>query len=77
MSFATIQSPWAQFDLRGKAPCNVWSRHEVPMPPSGNMYGETESDADAQSKGQYSKALVAISALSAGLILISALRSRR
>lgn len=35
MSFATIQYPWAQFDQRWQAPCNVWSMGDADPKPDG------------------------------------------
>ena len=67
MSYATIQEPWAQFDLRWKAPCNVWGSTEY----------DAENAAKAERAEKYRKTLLTISAVSFGLVMISALRAKR
>lgn len=73
MSFATIQYPWAQFDLRYKAPCNVWSRHEVQMPRPANMYGAAEESAADKKASDLRLSILAITALALGSIAIASL----
>lgn len=77
MSFATIQGPWAQFDLRYQAPCNVWSQHEVRAAPNGNMYGQDEvstaaAASTAGSSGLSNLAIAAIG-LTIGAVVISSM----
>jgi hypothetical protein len=79
MSFATIQYPWAQFDLRYKAPCNVWSQHEVNPRPVGNMYGQDDAAiaaaavTTAPSGGGVSNVLLAALGLAVGAAVVSSL----
>ena len=79
MSFATIQYPWAQFDLRYKAPCNVWSRHEVGPAPDGNMYGQSDAEvaaavtASASKSAGLSNVAIAALGLAVGAAIVSSM----
>lgn len=73
LSFSKIQDPWHQFGLKWQAPCNVWSRHEVPMPPDGNMYGAEEASAADKKTSELRYAILAVTALAIGSIAIASM----
>jgi hypothetical protein len=73
LSFSKIQDPWHQFGLKWQATCNVWSQHEVPMPPSGNMYGEAEQTAADKKTSDLRLTILAITALAVGTIAIASM----
>jgi hypothetical protein len=64
----TIQQPWAQFEMAYMAPCNVWSQHEVPPRPDGNMYGNPEIEAKTAGVSNF---VLAAAALAIGVTILS------
>ena len=76
LSFSKIQDPWHRFGLKWQAPCNVWSRNEVPPRPDGNMYGAAEA-VEPNKASELKAALVALTALSIGAMVFYAATPRK